>query len=231
MADASGSSAGTRAPHDGPFERVYRGILKALYEGAIVPGQRLATPDMMRQFDVGRGTVREVLHRLASSGVVSMVPHRGAQLRLLARAEIENLLDIVELLLGLAARGAATAAAHGGAGELAALTAELARPVSVERLADFYRARDAYYQHVVQLAGNAELQRIFPAAQVQIMRTQLRRFGNAADAILPDSYAALTAGILSGDPARAEAAGRDHVRLTRGQVLALPDAAFAARAW
>lgn len=211
-----------------PFERVYRGILRALYEEVFVPGQRLAAPDLMRQFDVGRGTIREVLHRLASSGVVSIIPNRGAQVRLLSRTEVSGLLDLVELLLGLAARGAASSIRDGtGRETFEALHAKLHQPGLLQDLNAFIRARENYYRCILQLSGNAELQRLFPAAQVNIMRVQLRRFQNAADAMALGDYAALTKAILSGDPARAEQAARQHVEYTRTRVSRVPDHAFA----
>lgn len=211
-----------------PFERTYRGILRALYEETIVPGQRLAAPDLMQQFDVGRGTIREVLHRLASSGVVSMVPHRGAQVRLLSRAEVHELLDIIELLLGLAARGAAVAICDGSEADvLRSHHDKLEQSDLPNGFTSFLQAREEYYRCIVRLSGNTELQRLFPSAQVHIMRVQLRRFQNAADSMALSDYAILTDAILSGDPDRAERAGRKHVGFTRARVSELPDRAFA----
>lgn len=212
-----------------PFERAYRGILRALYEEAIVPGQRLAAPDLMQRFDVGRGTIREVLNRLASTGVVSLVPHRGAQVRLFSRAEVNDLLDIVELLLGLAARGAARAVHEGrGREELSNCHAHLQQPNSLDEFSRFFQAREDYYRCIVRLSGNPELQRLFPAAQVHILRVQLRRYQNAADSMALSDYAALTNAILSGDRERAEQSGREHVGFTRTRVSQVPDSAFSA---
>jgi DNA-binding GntR family transcriptional regulator len=224
---STGAKAGLDIDTRTPFERVYRGILRALYEEVFVPGQRLAAPDLMRQFDVGRGTIREVLHRLASSGVVTIVPNRGAQVRLLSRNEVSELLDIVELLLGLAARGAAWSIQNGrGREAFWRFHTELHKPGLLEDLHAFIRARENYYRCILQLSVNAELRRIFPAAQVNIMRVQLRKFQNAADAIALGDYAALTDAIISGDPALAEQAARQHVGYTRDRVSQVPDHAF-----
>ncbi|RKF23081.1 GntR family transcriptional regulator [Altericroceibacterium spongiae] len=211
-----------------PSERAYRGILRALYENALVPGQRLVAPDLMKQFEVGRGTIREVLYRLTSTGVVSIVPNRGAQVRIMSRSEVDDLLDIVEALLALAARGAA-AAIHVGqdADRLREWHQTLQRAEAPSQFHDFVAAREDYYRGIVQLSGNSELQRLFPAAQVHIMRAQLRRFQNAGDAIDASDFNALTEAILSGDTARAEQAARDHVGFTRTRIASLPNHAFA----
>lgn len=212
-----------------PFERVYRGIVRALYEGRYVPGQRLAAPDLMRAFDVGRGTIREVLQRLASTGVVRIMPHKGAVVRRLSRREVGDVLDIVELLIGLAARHAARAVSERSVRDGLRQRFDALR--SIRRDGDFgafIAAREEYYRFLLATAGNRELTRIFPAIQVHIMRVQLRTFNHAADAADPADYAELTRLILSGDAERAEQAARRHVQRTIGRVHALPDRAFEA---
>lgn len=210
-----------------PFDRAYRGLLRGLYEGSFIPGQRLAAPDLMNRFGVGRGTIREVLHRLVASGVVSIIPNRGATVRHLTRTEVYSVLDVVEVLLGLAARGAAL---HLRCDEERELFGELHRklhPTTGNYSAfDFFRAREAYYRFLFRIAGNHELQRVFPDAQVHIMRVQLRTFGQAADSAAPEDFTELTDAILTGDPEAAEVAGRRHVGYTRMRVAHLPDRAF-----
>lgn len=210
-----------------PFEQAYRGLLRGLYEGRFVPGQRLSAPDLMQEFNVGRGTIREVLHRLTSSGVVALVPNRGAMVRRLSRREVDEVLDIIELLLGLAARRAAAAVAVEGQAEALRLRRDDVRnAIEAGDFQTFLEAREAYYRFVVALGGNRELQRLFPGAQVHIMRIQLRGFERAADSNHISDYAELTDAILSGDPATAETAARRHVGFTRDRVAKLPDKAF-----
>lgn len=210
-----------------PFERVYRGVLRSLYEGRIVPGQRLVEPDLMQQFKVGRGTVREALNRLASAGIVEIVRYRGALVRRLSRQDVSDVLDLVELMLGLAARrGAEKASAGVDASALVAAHDHLQRCGQVDDFSAFLKAREDYYRALVRLAGNKELARTFPDAQVHIMRLQLRNFGRAAEGMELLDYARLTLAILSGDAAAAETAGREHVRGVSNRVAALPDEAF-----
>ncbi|MXO60655.1 GntR family transcriptional regulator [Altererythrobacter salegens] len=216
-----------REKQHSPFERVHRGILRGLYEGRFVPGQRLVAPDLMRQFDVGRGTIREVLQRLASTGVIRILPQKGAQVRRMTRREVVEILDLVEVMLGLGARGSAGAMAD------PERRAQLQREYEIlmackfdEDFAGFLAAREAYYRSVIAMGGNRELQRIFPAIQVHIMRVQLRAFDHAADAANPADYRLLHEAIVSGDAHAAEHAGRQHVQRTIGRIAQLPDRAF-----
>jgi DNA-binding GntR family transcriptional regulator len=222
--------AGVDGADRGPSERIYRGLLRGVYEGRYVPGQRLAAPDLMREYDVGRGTVREVLHRLASSGVVTIVPNRGAAVRMLSRQETTEILDIVELLLGLAARGAARAIEQGeDPAQLDNIHERLRAHASGEDFAGFLDARESFYRHIVRMSGNRELQRLFPTVQVHIMRLQLRAFNRAADSLDFAGYAELAAAIRAGDALRAERSAHQHVRRTMESVAMLPDRAFLRR--
>lgn len=210
------------------FETVYRGILRGLYEGRYVPGQRLVEPDLMEQFHVGRGTIREVLNRLSSAGIVTLVRHRGAAVRILSRSEVIQLLDVVEILFGLAARRMT---------ERLAGDASLAKPLNEacdamqrfetkDDFAAFEVAREHFYRTVMLLSGNYELTRLFPAMQVHIMRTQLRRFDYAADALQFGDYRAITRAIVAGNVERADEIARAHVRHTTDRIKRLPDRAF-----
>lgn len=210
-----------------PFEHVYRSILRRLYEGSFVPGQRLVAPDLMREYGVGRGTIREILQRLASTGVVTIEPNKGARVRRLTRTETAGLLDIVEVLLGLAARGAARAVASTAAkDELRSLYHAMKRIDSNADFQGFLRARERYYRFIVAASNSSELQRVFPTTQVQIMRAQLRSFDRAGDSAELSDYTDLNRAILSGNEELAELAGRAHVKKTMNRVLALPDRAF-----
>ena len=210
------------------FDRVYRGILRGLYEGRFVPGQRLVEPDLMRQFDVGRGTIREVLNRLSSSGIVSLVRHRGAAVRLLTRREVGEILDIVDALVGLAARRAAERIRSPGHAEQLTRAYEMLSPFErSDDFAGFVSARENYYRTLVRLSGNREMARLFPNMLMHMIRLQLRHFNRAADSMQFDDYSHLTRAILSGDARHADEVGRLHVHHTIDSVASLPDRAFA----
>ena len=218
----------TPSPKASSFEKVYRGILRGLYEGQYVPGQRLVEPDLMDQFHVGRGTIREVLNRLSSAGIVAIIRHRGASVRILSRGEVVQLLDVVEILFGLAARRTTEniTANPENAKILNDACEKLQEFETKDDFPSFERTRENFYRAVMTLSGNFELTRLFPTMQVHIMRTQLRRYDYAADALQFGDYRAITRAILSGNVARADETARAHVRHTTDRIKRLPDRAF-----
>jgi DNA-binding GntR family transcriptional regulator len=89
------------------FDKVHRGIMKAIYESRLSPGQRLVAPALAQEFQASRNTVREVLGQLAAAGVITMVRNQSPCVRILSRNEMNELLDVVSALLSLAAESAA----------------------------------------------------------------------------------------------------------------------------
>ncbi|WP_162409027.1 GntR family transcriptional regulator [Acuticoccus sediminis] len=207
-ADAAGT-AGTAPRGDSASARVVRAVLRGLYEGTYVPGQRLVEPDLMAQFGVSRSTVRESIKRLEADGVVEVLPYRGAQIRRLSAREARDALAVVELCVGLAARQAAERIA--GSPDRAAFEeawAHLQSFQSAPESFEFVRARNRFYQAMTRLSQNRELMRIVPSLQVHMIRRSYKVAGPARFG----SYKAMTDAILAGDAAAAEDAARAHMR-------------------
>lgn len=202
-------------------------ILRGLYEGRYAPGQRLIEADLTREYGVSRSSVREALKRLAAEGTVALSLHRGAQIRALSRVEVAEVLAVVEVLTGLAAR---LAAGRIGIGDNRARVeramAELAAAEAGRDAFGFARARDRFYHALVLAGGNRELARVLPTMQVHLIRVQFGPAATTREYRLED-YRRVVAAVLAGDAAGAEAAMRRHISDGLARILKLPDAAFA----
>jgi DNA-binding GntR family transcriptional regulator len=225
--------AGQDEPKDdngeGSYQRAYRGIVYALFEGRLIPGQRLSEPDLMRQFRTGRGTIREVLNRLAAEGIVSLVRHRGAAINMLSRRQAVDLLEVVAVLFGLAGRLAAQRV-HEGCDFEADLARALADVVAERRGATPSNMAivEKFYRTVMNLAGNREVRSTLPAMKVYILRAQMRPFEEGPESFSVSDFKLVTQAILSGDAGVAEMACRAHVGNTLKRVATVPDRAFSA---
>lgn len=234
------AAASKPAPDDEPVSSEHSGarlsssdqlvleIMRGLYQGRFVPGQKLTEVEITERFGVGRSTVREAFRRLAAEGIVSINLHRGANIRSLSREDARDVLEVIEALASLAARRAAerlSAAEDIKAlrGALKALTTAAADRDSFE----FGRLRGRFYRLVAQVSGNKELARMLPTVQAHLIRVQFRSVyqPNAQGSPLND-YRGIVEAILAKDPAGAERAMRQHIRTIARLIDKLNDDAF-----
>jgi DNA-binding GntR family transcriptional regulator len=201
-------------PDDGlsPRRVIVRDIIKGLYEGRYVPGQRLVEVDLTSQYGASRGPVREALNWLSAQGIVVLAPQRGAQIRKLTLAEAIDVLVAVDPLIGTAARLASTNSATSGVarGLKKALSQLIAFSPS-DGSPEAAHARDRFYGELVRAGGNFELARIMPGVLVHLVRVQYRQHLQAADPTRHEDYEEILREVLAPRPSKAESAARKHV--------------------
>lgn len=202
-------------------ERVAASITKGLLRREYAVGQRLVEVDLTERYGVSRSTVREALKILASRGVVNVVPHRGAVIRSLSATDARNLLGVLEVLTGLAARLAAEKIAMGRNRIIfTAAAAPLVRPRPPEELDRILDERASFYQAMQEIADNDELNRAMPTWRAHLLRTQTYGSLTRADlkAIVAE-YRHIADAILEGDGPRAEQLTRKHLQKTAERTL------------
>lgn len=209
------------APQSGVADGVFLGIVKGLEAQTLVPGQRLVEADLAEQFGVGRNSVREALQRLAAEGIVELSRHKGAAIRSLSVQDTMDVLDVAERMTGLLARSAARGAASPQAATLRTLLAatldELAGAAESGDPSAFASARRHFYRALLELAGNRELRRLFPAIQMPIVHAQYRIA--SLQKLRLEDYRRIGAAVLQGQEAAADEAGAAHVQHVRQEIL------------
>ncbi|MBM3482467.1 MAG: GntR family transcriptional regulator [Alphaproteobacteria bacterium] len=225
-------TAEAHPPSHGPSspDQVVAALIKGVRAGRYVPGQRLIEADLTRELRVSRGPVREALKRLAAEGLVSLIPHRGAYIRALTRAEVHDMLLVQEALAGLGARLAA--AVINEADHRAEFENAYGRLQTFRQRDDaiaFIEERSRFYATMIRIGGNAELRRMMPALHIHLLRMQFHAHLTPKDRERQfEEYDALVAAILAGEQNDAEKLMRQHIRRTRLAIERLPDEAFAA---
>lgn len=187
--------------------RIVRAIVRGLYEGEFVSGQRLIEPELMSQFDVSRSTVRESIRRMESEGIVTVLPHRGAVIRKMSAAEALDALMVMQLCVGLAARQAAERIEANGGRRFEKAWRDLQECRRLVGGYDLLIARNRFYRTITEISENQELRRIIPSIQVHLIR---RDYSLSSETRFKD-YARIAKAILAGDGAAAEAAARAHI--------------------
>src|SRR5436309_15468360 len=102
------------------WQRVYDHLRAAILSGRLEPGAELAEVPLSAQLGVSRGPIREAIGRLASEGLVTVRPRRGAVVRPLSKEEFLELYQVREALEMMAVK---LAVPRLGADDLQALEA------------------------------------------------------------------------------------------------------------
>lgn len=217
------SETGTEAtPGPSTSERIARAVVRGLYEGSFVSGQRLSEPDLMALYGASRGAVREAIRRLEAEGVVDVLPYRGAQIRKLSQREARDALLVIEYCVGLAARLASERILEGDnrATFEQAFDQLMAHQQQSESF-DQVRARNGFYRALARVSGSRDLQRFIPGVQVHLVRS---RFALPPQERFSD-YRRLGEAVLNGQGDAAENAAREHIRKTAQLMMAGGDRA------
>ena len=198
---------------------IFREIVQGLYAGNYVPGQRLVETDLTERWGVSRGTVREAFNRLSAEGIIVLSRHRGARIRTLDRSEMQDILAVMEVVIGMAARLAAKHIDVGSNRDVFlesfdALQAFRNKPESFELL----QARSRFFRTLALIGGNRELQSLLRKMHVHVLRVQLRAMHEGFVTEHFDDYTAIANAVLAGESRRAELVTRRHIRAT-GAVL------------
>ncbi len=195
-----------------------RNIIRGIYEGIYVPGQRLVEQDLVVEYKSSRSTVREAIKLLKADGIVATHAYRGAQIRKLSKADALNILAVTEVIIGLAARQAAEHIEEPGARERLheALEGLVNAPADESRY-DFVRRRNHFYSTLIKISGNHELARFMQKLQVHLIRNRV---------VVPREeriagYRGIAEMIDRGDAAGAEERARQYARRTAELLLPL----------
>src|SRR5262245_52046579 len=203
------------------YRKVAAALLERITDRAINAGDRLPPEmELARQFGVHRGTVREALRELQSSGMLKR--ERGSKLMMVTRPERVDVAagvsralalhdvsyhDVWEALTALEPPIAAAAARQRKAADLSRIDAIVSADTDVGQTADFFRAiGEATHNSVFMLAHEPLVQMLVPslAALIDKVPQAVSRIDTAQKKI--------AAAIRSGDPEQAEEWMAKHIR-------------------
>jgi DNA-binding GntR family transcriptional regulator len=207
---------------------VVQWIVAAILAGRMVPAQKLIEADISAALGISRGPVREALKRLEAQGVVTLSRHRGAYVRAFTRAEMEDLLVILDALTAVMARAAAEAVALGADDAAMRRAQAQLEGWGASGHDGLIVQRRHFYDALIAIGGNGQLAAVMPLLRIHLLRLQVQPFFGSGDlADRTGEYAAITAAVLAGDAGRAERAMRHHMRRMTSRLRRLPDSAFA----
>lgn len=183
-----------------------------IVEGRFRPGERLDEMTLASRFEVSRTPIREALFGLESSGLVEIIPRRGAFVRKVGARELVEMFEVMAELEAACGRFACQRMTREQEAELKrrlSLCEDAAAALEVDR---YYWENDGFHAVIYAASGNAFLEKQALALQSRLKpfrRHQLHARGRLQQS--NQEHRAIAEAILAGDRAGAEIALRGHV--------------------
>jgi len=102
-------------------ESVANRLRQLIVNRELRPGERIVQSELAEQFGVSRTPIREALHKLASDGLITLSPHKGASVADFSLSELEGIYSIRIAIEGYGAFLAAEQITDDDLGRLASL--------------------------------------------------------------------------------------------------------------
>lgn len=194
-------------------DRAYTELRDAVLANRLRPGDQLSVPALAVRMGISRSPVREAVQRLIHDGLATHVQHRGAEVSRVDVHDLRRLYEVRELLEGLAARLATERLDATGVAELEAILAEHQRLLDAgEGEAAHIEMDMRYHQYLRHIAENPHLGEALNTIQgkAHLALHSLWRSAEASRLALQEHRRIFDA-MVSGDPAGAESAAREHI--------------------
>jgi DNA-binding GntR family transcriptional regulator len=210
------AEAGTARPLDNRtlWEQVRDRLREDILAGRLEPGTELSEVALARDFGTSRGPLREALGRLASEGLVTITPRRGAVVTQLSRQEFIDAYQVRAALETLAVRLAVPLMSNAELAhlrELCELTARAARDGQV-RL--FFDTNNSFHEALVRGSRNQmlyELHRVLMGQMVPYLPRSLELRGNLSQSV--EEHEAILEAIDARDADRAAELLAEHIEV------------------
>ncbi len=132
-------------------------VRQMIANGTLQPGERVNEQALAAKLGVGRNSAREALRALERSGLVRIIPNRGAEVR---KVSLEAALDLYDIRAGIArtaGRLAATRLEAEEEGRLLELLEQMEAALNNRDGGTYHQFNNAFHDHLMAITKNPRL--------------------------------------------------------------------------
>jgi DNA-binding GntR family transcriptional regulator len=196
------------------WEQVRDRLREDILAGRLEPGTELSEVALAKDFGTSRGPLREALGRLASEGLVTITPRRGAVVAQLSREEFIDAYQVREALETLAVRLAVPLMSDGEIAHLRELCELMDRAARDDEVRVFFDTNNSFHEALVRGSRNRKLHdvhRMLVGQMVPYLPRSLELRGNLQQSVA--EHKAILAAIEERDAERAAALLAEHIEV------------------
>lgn len=204
--------------HKTAQEQAYWFLREEILAGRLPGGSRVDVEKVARALGLSRMPVREALRQLDAEGFVTIRPNRGAVVTELTPAEVLEVFEMRAVLEGLAARAAVPNLDGEALEDLARIRERMDRHRGDP--ARWIRLHSEFHDYICRRSGRPRL-----IAQTALLRQTIEPYlrvhigAYESEELLGSEHGSLLEVLRQRDPARAEAAMREHVERAAASVV------------
>ncbi|WP_244300367.1 GntR family transcriptional regulator [Achromobacter aegrifaciens] len=143
-------------------------LRQLIIDGTFKPGTWLNERDLCDQLKISRTPLREAYRMLASDGLVTLQPTRGAMVIELSADDVENIFDVLSVLEGLAVRSAAERATDAELAHIAQLHAQMLQGYEQRDIRAYFAASMGTHIAINRAAHNPALTHSYDRLNLQV---------------------------------------------------------------
>lgn len=155
-------------------EATYQRLKHDIMQGVYTPRQRLVETDLAPILGVSRATLRAALLRLQHDGLVEIQPNRGAQVRAFSVEEAMQILQVREVLEGLAASLAAEKATPTQITALREIVAAMEHTLASDDLLGQLPLAERFHRLIIEAAAHPFIESFLTRLHAPLLRHQFR---------------------------------------------------------
>lgn len=193
-------------------EKARQGMLEMIRSGKIKSGQRIDQRMIAKELELTTAPIREALSSLETDGFLQRIPGIGIFCKAYTVDDIEELIEIRDVLEGLAAKRAAERISSKEKIQLLEMAKKLSSEGIYESKNEFLEAHIAFHSFIAQMSLSNHLIQLLE--RNNIIQQVLSNISASIWPIEPHSHMNIAEAICSGNPQEAEAVTRSHIAPT-----------------
>lgn len=189
-------------------------LQEQIFSGVYKDGDRLDEISLAEQFNVSRTPMREALKKLASSGLVEHIPHRGVFVRQPGPIELLEMFEVMSEFEAICGKLAAARISESALDELKIANLKCKKAKENKDVDGYYLENERFHQIIYKQSGNAFLAKEAQRLQKRLQpfrRVQLRFRGRIEQSMT--EHELIVKALSNGDIDLAEKTLREHVSI------------------
>ena len=202
-----------RINQDSITDQVYRILHRAIDDGRFKPGARIYEHALAQELGTSKTPLRVALHQLKRDGVIRIEARKGIYLAVPTRTEVIELIELREVLEGLAARRAALQPGRQFVKQLEACLSGFEERNLAKRRLDYAAADHRFHTLLAQAAGSSELAKTLQGINIRLHQYRINHQTSGHDLRpIHRQHLGIVRALQAGDASLSEELARKHVR-------------------